>query len=126
MDGRTPGRNARVSRVTTATFDCQECGACCAPGTVLAWIGSDGWAWLTKAERDRLPKKYRLQVLPSPHNSRMFELGAPDGRCCALTGTVGVRASCAVYAKRPADCRAFTVGSEACLAARKHHGLPTK
>ena|SRR5436190_1759499 len=111
--------------VMTANLDCQTCGACCAPGSVLAWIGAEGWAWLTKTELDRLPKKYRLQVLPSPHNATMFELSAPNGQCCALVGKVGVQTSCDVYADRPGDCRRFEMGSEGCLAARKHHGLPT-
>ena len=44
-------------------------------------------------------------------------------RCAALTGTVGERAACGIYEWRPAPCREFEEGSDACDRARARHGM---
>ncbi|MGE4242703.1 YkgJ family cysteine cluster protein, partial [Ramlibacter sp.] len=45
-------------------------------------------------------------------------------RCAALTGRIGVRASCGIYEWRPGPCRELEPGSDACELARARHGLP--
>ena len=97
--------------------DCLTCGACCReafdsvpiePGEVAALPGSmvrhhdDGWI--------------DMQRVPSP-------LGRGT-RCAALCGAVGGEPfTCVVYAERPNTCRDLTLGSDACLTARRRVGL---
>lgn len=45
-------------------------------------------------------------------------------RCAALTGKIGMQASCGIYEWRPSPCHELDMGSEACERARRQHGLP--
>jgi len=45
-------------------------------------------------------------------------------RCAALTGEIGRRAQCSVYANRPLVCREFQAGSDDCIMVRRSFGLP--
>jgi hypothetical protein len=49
----------------------------------------------------------------------------PVGRCVcvALRGAVGQRVSCAIYERRPAECRRLVAGSRECKKARRQAGL---
>lgn len=79
-------------------LDCRSCGACCFGGQ-----------WVPVEITDELPDEV---TLPGdefyPAYMRM--------RCVCLRGTS--KFTCAIYAKRPAACRDFEVGSEDCLAKR--------
>jgi len=44
-------------------------------------------------------------------------------RCAALSGELGVRVSCTIYALRPADCRRVEPGSKECRRARRERGV---
>ena len=44
-------------------------------------------------------------------------------RCAALTGKIGVKASCGIYEWRPSPCRELEMGSDACQRARARHRL---
>jgi Fe-S-cluster containining protein len=48
-----------------------------------------------------------------------------NGRCVctALRGTIGARVSCAIYERRPDECRKFTAGSPDCHKARAQAGI---
>lgn len=46
-----------------------------------------------------------------------------EGRCIALTGSVGVMTGCSIYEDRPAACQAFVAGSPLCLEARRAKGI---
>jgi Fe-S-cluster containining protein len=89
-------------------FDCNTCGACCET--------SADWPKLTDADRGADG--------PPP------EMVTPDGymacqgdRCGALDGVVGVRTGCRIYERRPQPCRICQPGDQACLVARRKHGL---
>ena len=45
-------------------------------------------------------------------------------RCAALTGRIGAQVACAIYRGRPSPCHEFEACSDACLRARRRHGLP--
>ena len=47
------------------------------------------------------------------------------GTCVAFRGTVGERASCSIYERRPQVCRDFPPGSRHCLLARRRAQIPT-
>jgi Fe-S-cluster containining protein len=47
-----------------------------------------------------------------------------DGdRCSALSGQIGVKTSCAIYAVRPEVCRTCMPGDVECGMARRRYGL---
>lgn len=94
-----------------ADYDCQSCGACCA-------YAAD-WPRFTLEDDEtiaRIPA-----VLVDDERGRMR---STDNRCDALTGQVGRATGCSIYALRPDVCRACLPGDDACLIARRHHGLP--
>ena len=106
---------------------CTSCGACCATlhdeGTV---------ADLDPRDVKRLGAR-RLTLYCVDSGSRGGEEPSwatqstenKSGQivCRALRGTVGRRASCAIYEDRPALCRAFKRGSRGCLEAREQGSL---
>lgn len=102
------------------SLDCRTCGACCAPernDAVYVGVTAADLARMTRVWRDR-------------HVARDAVLTKldPVGRCVcvALRGAIGQQVSCAIYARRPQECRRFTAGTKECLAARRQAGLGGK
>jgi Fe-S-cluster containining protein len=89
--------------------DCMRCGACCAY--------SPDWAELI-TPADHGPEG------PDPDWVEDGCVRWGDGRCAALSGTIGTRTRCVIYARRPSPCRGCAPGSLACIDARRRHGLP--
>jgi hypothetical protein len=91
-------------------LDCLECAACCHESNVV----------LDEADLERFREGGRPDLL-----GRAYIKRARDGRITlrfAETGKcqhLGRDKKCRVYTIRPDNCRAFVVGSEACLAARE-------
>jgi hypothetical protein len=89
---------------------CQFCGACCA--TSREW---PRFSLETEAELDLIP-----EVLI---NDEFSGMRCEGDRCLALSGKVGERTACSIYAFRPLVCRACQPGDEECQLARAKHGL---
>ncbi|MDG2286136.1 MAG: YkgJ family cysteine cluster protein [Alphaproteobacteria bacterium] len=90
--------------------DCQNCGACC--------DYSADWPRFTledSATIARIPAAY-----VDDERGRMRCNG---NRCSALTGEIGIATACSIYTSRPDVCRDCQPGDDACLMARRHHGL---
>ena len=90
---------------------CQSCGACCAYSANWPRFSLE-----SDAELARIPDAL---VAPSLAGMR-----CEGDRCSALTGDVGVKTSCAIYAVRPEVCRTCLPGDVECNMARRRHGLP--
>lgn len=126
-----------MSRITQAT--CLTCGLCC-----VSPAHQDAFCDVTGEDMDRLGKPFvRLHVVqPEPlellqralhgrssytgaikTKPRVIASGPLRGLearpCVALRGTLGVRVSCSVYAKRPQTCRTAVVpGDRVCRTLR--------
>ena len=96
-------------------LDCQACGACCASFRVDFSV--------CEAEGGRVPDGLAERLTDSTCRLRGTDHARP--RCAALTGRIGERVACAIYEWRPSPCREFEAGSDACLRARRRHGLST-
>jgi len=94
---------------------CERCGACCATFRV------DFSIMETQAEGGAVPDGLALPVTASTCRLRGTDHLPP--RCAALSGRVGERVACGIYEWRPAPCREFSAGSDACLRARARLGL---
>lgn len=119
---RTARNTDTATTAMTDRYDCRRCGACCAP-----LEDNDVYVDLVTADVLRMKRRFR------EHAVRRFTHYAAlrtkrDKRngttCVALRGTIGARVSCAIYARRPALCSAFDVGSKSCREARAERGLP--
>ncbi len=97
--------------------DCRTCGACCAPE-----IDDAVYVGVSPADLARLEPRWRTR-----HASRDGLLTRLDGAgrcvCVALRGTIGRRASCGIYARRPDECRKLEPGSRECRKARRQAGM---
>jgi Fe-S-cluster containining protein len=105
-----------------ATYDCQQCGACC---TNPASIPATGYVSLTTGESKQM-KRLGLSVIQAAGTSYLgtrYRADASYPVCVALRGEVTRSCRCAVYDDRPRNCRQFEVGSVLCLAAREKAGL---
>lgn len=91
-------------------LDCLACGACCHDANVL--LDGDDLARFREAGRADLTGRAYVRRARDGKITLRF---AEDGRCQHLGGDN----ACAIYAIRPDNCRAFVVGSEACLSARE-------
>ncbi|MBI1779160.1 MAG: YkgJ family cysteine cluster protein [Proteobacteria bacterium] len=91
-------------------FDCQTCGACCAY--------SSEWPRFTLEDDAALAR-----IPPTLVDEGLGRMRCQGDRCAALIGEVGVSTSCSIYSVRPDVCRACQPGDEACLIARRRHGL---
>ncbi|QTD47039.1 YkgJ family cysteine cluster protein [Ottowia testudinis] len=101
--------------MTTAAPDCQHCGACCATFRV------DFSPHELQSEGGRVPNG--LADLLNGSTCRLRGTDHQPPRCAALTGRVGERVACGIYEWRPSPCREFEAGSDACVQARRCHGL---
>lgn len=91
-------------------LDCLACGACCHDANVL--LDGDDLARFRAAGRaDLTGRAYVRRARDGKITLRLAE----TGRCQHL----GDDMACGIYAIRPDNCRAFVVGSEACLSARE-------
>lgn len=88
----SPGRDA-----SEPSHPCLRCGACCAVYRVA-------FHWLEVADVDGVPEELTQPL--DPHRLEMRKLS--DGRCVALSGTIGQEARCTMYGRRPSVCRELT------------------
>jgi uncharacterized protein len=115
---RVPTRRNASSVITDAQptvfdFDCQACGACCDYSPLWPRFSLE-----TDAELALIPDALVAADLGG--------MRCTGNRCAALSGDIGKRAACGVYAVRPHVCRACMPGDDACLMARERHGLSTE
>ncbi len=99
---------------------CVSCGACCAAFRVdfhPVELEGGAFAWETG-----VPAAMTVPVTASL--VRMAGTDAPEPRCLALEGEIGVAVACGIYGARPSPCREFDTVHDACARARKRHGLP--
>ncbi len=94
---------------------CAACGACCASYRV------DFSSQECESHGGQVPEGLSHEVTHGTQRMRGTDYASP--RCAALTGRIGVRASCAIYEWRPSPCHELQAGSDACLRARTRHGL---
>lgn len=94
---------------------CTTCGACCACFRV------DFAVYELDDLGGTVPAALAVQV--DGAKARMRGTETVPIRCVALQGTVGEAVGCSIYDSRPAPCREFTEGSDACHRARARHGL---
>ena len=95
--------------------DCQHCGACCASFRVDFAVDE------LLSSGGSVPDGLTVEV--TAHTCRMRGTDHVPARCAALTGRVGERVACGIYEWRPAPCREFSAGGDACLRARARLGL---
>jgi hypothetical protein len=102
---------------------CTRCGACCATYRVTFLrheLDSEPNGWVPNGFTEAIDER-GVCMSGTAHDPR---------RCHALSGTIGVDVSCAIYQHRPSPCRAFAPeagsghGDVACGNARRLHGLP--
>lgn len=96
--------------VSSPTFDCTACGACC-------FGGHDRYIALLPQDAGRpIPEAATAEI----EGRRYMKMAC--GHCAQLTVTDTGATLCAIYADRPEACRAFRAGSFECLKARQHRG----
>ncbi|MBL8470968.1 MAG: YkgJ family cysteine cluster protein [Rhodocyclaceae bacterium] len=99
-----------------AAGECVRCGACCA-----AWRVDFHWSECASGAGG-VPDGLTESVCGATVRMRGTDHASP--RCAALQGTIGQSVRCAIYEFRPAPCVELQAGSDACLRARRRHGLP--
>ncbi len=109
---------------TSGLSVCERCGACCA-----AYRVDFHPAELAKAAQGAgVPEGMAIVLTPKLMRMRGTDEAPP--RCVALTGKIGQRVGCTIYADRPSPCHEFNpwaalgIVDEACNRARQRHGLP--
>lgn len=114
QDARTQMMSEPIS---PSNLDCRACGACCAPQLADAF-----YVGVSEADVARMTRRWRERHVAE--GAILTKLD-PVGRCVcvALRGTVGQRVSCAIYERRPDECRRFQAGSRECLEARRQAEL---
>ena len=98
-----------------APHPCLTCGACCASFRVDFAVDE------LDDRGGRTPAGLAVEVNDSTY--RMRGTDHVPVRCAALTGKVGGQVACGIYEWRPAPCREFEAGSDACGIARMRHGM---
>lgn len=102
--------------MTSAAFDCQRCGACCAYFRVSFYWG----------EADDAPGGTVPAALTRPVNAHLRCMAGTErrpSRCVALAGEIGREVACTIYDRRSSSCQELQPGDEKCLRARAAHGL---
>jgi Fe-S-cluster containining protein len=94
---------------------CTSCGACCASFRV------DFSPCELQSQGGSVPDALTVEVNSS--TCRMRGTDHQPMRCAALTGTIGKTVSCGIYEWRPGPCHELEPGGDACLLARRRHGL---
>jgi Fe-S-cluster containining protein len=109
---------------TSGLSVCERCGACCA-----AYRVDFHPAELAKtAQSTGVPAE--MAIVLTPKLMRMKGTDEASPRCVALTGEIGQRVGCTIYADRPSPCHEFNpwaalgIVDDACNRARQRHGLP--
>jgi hypothetical protein len=92
------------------SLDCVDCAACCHDANVVL-DDSDLGRWRDAGRADLAGRAYVRRARDGKTTLRF----AATGRCQHL----GDDRLCGIYTLRPDNCRAFVIGSEACLAARE-------
>ena len=109
--------------VDPADWDCKACGACCVN---VPDNRAQGYTYYIEIKPgDRLLERRDLvhkHVVYDPEGVPHLKL-AHDGRCLALSGTIGTKATCSIYRERPTPCRRLQPGDPLCLKARATHGI---
>lgn len=95
---------------------CLQCGVCCASFRVDFSVD--------ELDEHGGPVPSGLAVLVNERLARMRGTDHAAPRCAALTGRVKEAVACGIYEWRPAPCREFEEGSQACQRARTRAGLP--
>lgn len=112
-----------MTRTQSDRYDCVSCGACCVnPDENRA----EGYLWYLEVRDTPLLDKPDLRkklVVLDPDGVPHLRLEKETGRCVALRGKLGVRATCSIYALRPKGCRLLQPGDPRCVLARKERGL---
>lgn len=102
---------------STATYDCQQCGACCETFRVSFY-----WSEADDAPGGTVP--VALTEPLGPFMRCMQGTYAKTPRCVALDGKVGEGVACRIYEQRSSACRELQPGEDKCIRARQRHGLP--
>jgi uncharacterized protein len=76
----------------------------------------------SESEGGSVPDGLCMEVTHSTYRMRGTDHSPP--RCAALTGQIGIKASCGIYEWRPSPCHELELGSYGCEKARARHGLP--
>jgi Fe-S-cluster containining protein len=115
--------------LTTVSYDCCQCGACCSS----PWEGA-GYVRLYDLDLSRLQSRdLPVVYLEQPGDGDQVETLTLLGTrlddqgfrvCAAFRGSVGQACACTIYADRPSLCRQFEAGSALCRHARLKAGLP--
>jgi uncharacterized protein len=104
--------------MTTPSFDCVRCGACCVNPSENVREGYDGYVEI--AARDAIRKRPELlRRYAHETDGKLHMRILENGRCIALSGRVGERVQCRIYFSRPSPCRRVQAGSELCLRYRR-------
>ena len=89
---------------------CQSCGACCAY--------SANWTRFSTEDDEA------LALIPEQFvNARHSGMRCEGERCSALSGEIGIKTACTVYAVRPEVCRTCMPGDPECTMARRRFGM---
>jgi hypothetical protein len=94
----------------TIELDCTKCAACCREANVL--LDEDDLARFRSAGRKDLTGRAYIRR----HRDGRIVLRFADDKRCQMLRPDNL---CGIYEIRPDNCRAFVMGSEACLAARE-------
>lgn len=104
-------------------LDCTTCGACCVNPDENQ---REGYSWYVEVRDTKLLQKPDLAkklVVYDDKGVPHLRLDRSTQRCLALSGKLGKRVQCTIYALRPKGCRLLMPGDERCLIARKERGL---
>ena len=105
-------------------FDCQSCGACCCNTDENGAEDYVDYVQVTaRSPLAKQPSLLRKLTVLNARGERHMKLPGEEQRCAALSGTLGVRVSCVIYALRPAGCRKVVPGSKECRRDRRERGI---
>jgi Fe-S-cluster containining protein len=110
--------------MAASNYDCTRCGACCFNPPENVAEGFEGYVEVEA--RDKLRERADLLERYARERDGQLHLRIlADGRCMALSGSLGRKVSCRIYHVRPSPCRRVQAGSELCLRYRREQGLTT-
>ena len=113
-----------ILQAVRETYDCQACGACCANPEENRAERFRDYVEVQKgtplAKAPALLKQYAVRNARGVWHLRLVGV---EQRCAALTGKLGERVSCAIYAERPNGCRTVEAGDRRCRQYRRERGI---